>query len=79
MADIQGKIYKRDFWAEENLKYSQPHFRLEKAARIINRIARDREISLLDIGCGPRQLRASWTVTCGITALILPYGNRHLT
>jgi predicted TPR repeat methyltransferase len=53
MSESREKIYKRDFWAKENLKYAQPHFRLEKAARIINRIARGRECSMLDIGCGP--------------------------
>ena len=31
-------LYKKDFWSEENLKYSRPHYRLEKSARIINRL-----------------------------------------
>jgi SAM-dependent methyltransferase len=56
MGDIEGKLYKRDFWATENLKYAKPHFRLEKSARIINNLARGRECALLDVGCGPATL-----------------------
>ena len=56
MGDTEGKLYKRDFWITENLRYAKPHFRLEKSARIINRLARDRECSLLDVGCGPATL-----------------------
>jgi SAM-dependent methyltransferase len=56
MGDTSGKLYKRDFWVTENLKYAKPHFRLEKSARIINKLARDRECSLLDVGCGPAAL-----------------------
>lgn len=51
-----GKLYKRDFWITENLKYATPHFRLEKSKRIINRLAGKRECSLLDVGCGPAAL-----------------------
>jgi SAM-dependent methyltransferase len=47
---------KRAFWAGENLRYAEPHFRLEKAARIVHRIARGKESDLLDIGCGPATL-----------------------
>ena len=50
------KYYKRDFWSEENLKFTRPHFRLEKAARMVNRMARGRECDLLDVGCGPGTL-----------------------
>jgi SAM-dependent methyltransferase len=50
------KYYKRDFWGRENLKFSQPHFRLEKAARLINKQSRGRECDLLDLGCGPAAL-----------------------
>jgi SAM-dependent methyltransferase len=50
------RYQKRDFWAEENLKYSRPHFRLEKAARIVNRVAQGRQCDLLDVGCGPAAL-----------------------
>lgn len=49
-------LYKKDFWSEENLKYSRPHFRMEKAARLINRLARGQQRTLLDVGCGPATL-----------------------
>jgi hypothetical protein len=49
-------LHKRDFWSRENLKYSQPHYRLEKSARIINRLARGSRCTLLDVGCGPAAL-----------------------
>jgi SAM-dependent methyltransferase len=49
-------LYKKDFWSKENLKCSS-HYRLEKSARIINRLARAKEfITLLDVGCGPATL-----------------------
>jgi SAM-dependent methyltransferase len=48
--------YKRDFWDEENLKFSEPWYRLEKSARIISRLAGRRECTLLDVGCGPATL-----------------------
>jgi SAM-dependent methyltransferase len=51
-----AQYYKRDFWSEENLKFTQPHFRLQKSARLINRIARGKECDLLDVGCGPATL-----------------------
>lgn len=47
-----AQYYGRDFWSEENLGFSQPHYRMEKAMRIINNVARGRERDLLDIGCG---------------------------
>jgi SAM-dependent methyltransferase len=50
------RYQKKDFWSEENLRYRQPHFRLEKSARIVKRIAQGKERSLLDIGCGPATL-----------------------
>lgn len=51
-----GDLYKKDFWSEENLKYSRPHYRMEKAARLINGLARGQERTLLDVGCGPATL-----------------------
>ena len=48
--------YKRDFWAKENLKHVPPHYRLQKAARIVNKIASGRECDILDVGCGPATL-----------------------
>jgi SAM-dependent methyltransferase len=55
-AENAVQYYQRDFWSKENLKFSTPHFRMEKAVRIINRVARGRERDLLDIGCGPAAL-----------------------
>jgi SAM-dependent methyltransferase len=54
--EVNEKYYKREFWATESLKYVRPHFRLAKAARIVNRLARDKEYDLLDVGCGPATL-----------------------
>jgi cyclopropane fatty-acyl-phospholipid synthase-like methyltransferase len=48
--------YKREFWGAENLKFSEPWFRLQKAARILSKLAAGTECSLLDIGCGPGTL-----------------------
>lgn len=49
--------YKKDFWNEENLRYSAPHFRAQKVARLVNKVARGKECDLLDVGCGPGSLR----------------------
>jgi SAM-dependent methyltransferase len=57
MEQATSVYYKREFWADENLKYRKPHFRLEKAARLINRIAKGKKCDLLDVGCGPAALR----------------------
>jgi SAM-dependent methyltransferase len=55
---VGNMLYKKDFWSKENLQYSRPHYRLEKSARIINRIARGRRRhTLLDVGCGGAALR----------------------
>jgi SAM-dependent methyltransferase len=54
--DISGTLYKKDFWSKENLKYSKPHHRLAKSARIINRLAQGEKCTLLDVGCGPATL-----------------------
>lgn len=54
--ETEEKYYKKDFWSEENLKYAKTHFRLEKVARVINRLAAGREFDLLDVGCGPALL-----------------------
>lgn len=51
------RYYKKDFWSQENLKFTRPHFRLEKSARLINKIAGRRPLELLDIGCGPATLQ----------------------
>lgn len=52
----EARYYKRDFWAVENLKYVEPHFRMRKVAREVRRVTRGRECDLLDVGCGPGSL-----------------------
>ncbi len=47
---------RQDFWRKENLNFSKPHYRLEKARRIIEKAAGGRECTLLDVGCGPATL-----------------------
>jgi SAM-dependent methyltransferase len=54
--DHPTRLYKRDFWRTENLKYARPHFRMRKVARVIRGLARGREWDLLDVGCGPATL-----------------------
>lgn len=55
-AENVAQSYKRDFWIQENQKHLPPHYRLQKAARIVNGIARGEECDLLDVGCGPGTL-----------------------
>ena len=58
--DSAGRMtqyHKKDFWSAENLKYARPHHRLEKSSRVINKIARGRTRTLLDVGCGPATLQ----------------------
>jgi SAM-dependent methyltransferase len=55
---VGNALYKKDFWSQENLKYNRPHYRMEKAARVINRLALGRELTLLDVGCGPATLKS---------------------
>jgi len=46
----------RDFWRKQNLKHTPAHYRLQKSARLITRLAGERECDLLDVGCGPATL-----------------------
>ena len=46
----------KGFWLEENLRYFEPYFRLEKCARIVTALSRGRNCNLLDVGCGPGSL-----------------------
>lgn len=46
-------MYKRDYWSQESLRYSQAHYRLLKCANIINAISQKKSCDLLDVGCGP--------------------------
>jgi cyclopropane fatty-acyl-phospholipid synthase-like methyltransferase len=57
MGQVSETYHKRDFWAKENLQYTEAHFRLEKVAGLVNGIAGDRQWDLLDVGCGPATLR----------------------
>ena len=52
-----ARYYKRDFWGKENLKFSQPHFRMERLARIVNRMSHGQQYDVLDVGCGPAALK----------------------
>jgi SAM-dependent methyltransferase len=56
MQQATARYYKRDFWIQENLRYVQPHYRMEKAARLVNQVARGQECEFLDVGCGPATL-----------------------
>ena len=51
-----GAVYKRDFWVDENTKYTRPHHRMLKVARLVNRLAAGKKQRLLDVGCGPATL-----------------------
>jgi SAM-dependent methyltransferase len=53
---VGNTLHKRDFWSEENQKYIRVHYRLEKSARIINKLAQGQKRTLLDVGCGPATL-----------------------
>jgi SAM-dependent methyltransferase len=50
------RYYKKDFWKQENLNYSRPHYRLQKSARVVRKLAGQRQCTLLDVGCGPATL-----------------------
>jgi cyclopropane fatty-acyl-phospholipid synthase-like methyltransferase len=52
----KASSYKKDFWEEENLKFSEPWYRLEKCTRIIGGLAKGANPTLLDVGCGPATL-----------------------
>jgi cyclopropane fatty-acyl-phospholipid synthase-like methyltransferase len=52
----QEQFYKKDFWQTENLKFTAPHFRLVKVARIVRELASGRRCDVLDVGCGPATL-----------------------
>ncbi len=46
----------REFWLKENIRYSQPYFRLEKCAKIVNALSHSKTCDVLDVGCGPATL-----------------------
>jgi SAM-dependent methyltransferase len=45
--------YRRDFWATENRRFAERHYRLNKAGRIVRELVGEKECDLLDLGCGP--------------------------
>jgi SAM-dependent methyltransferase len=47
----------KDYWIVENAQYAEASFRLRKCAQIINKMARNKECTLLDVGCGPAALQ----------------------
>ena len=51
-----GAVYKREFWVDENTKYTRPHHRMLKVARLVNGMTAGRNCRLLDVGCGPATL-----------------------
>lgn len=56
MLTVTENFRQKDFWLDENLRYAEPYFRLEKCARIVNNLAQDNKSALLDVGCGPATL-----------------------
>jgi SAM-dependent methyltransferase len=53
---VHASQYKKDFWDTANLNFGEPWYRLQKAAGIVARLARQRQCTLLDVGCGPGTL-----------------------
>jgi SAM-dependent methyltransferase len=47
--DADGTV--KEFWTDEHRHFVDPHFRLRKSARLINKMASDRPCTLLDVGC----------------------------
>lgn len=56
MALSPRAVYQRDFWVDENTKYTRPHFRMQKVARTVDHMSSKRRCKLLDVGCGPATL-----------------------
>lgn len=48
---------RKEFWGQEHHKFVEPHFRLEKSARLINKLAPAGASTLLDIGCARAALK----------------------
>ncbi len=57
MIKVSDDFRGRGFWLQENRRYAEPYFRLQKCARIANEWSRGRACDMLDIGCGPATLR----------------------
>ena len=57
MTRVNNKFFDKNFWlSEAGFYYTKPYLRLEKCARLVNRLARNSELELLDVGCGPATL-----------------------
>lgn len=54
---METTYHKKDLWAVENRKYTEPHLRLLKVARVVNDLAGQSPTELLDVGCGPGTLQ----------------------
>jgi SAM-dependent methyltransferase len=52
-----ARFYQKDFWSTANLKFGEPWYRMQKAARLLNKLAARDGCTLLDIGCGPGALQ----------------------
>ena len=48
----------KDFWSSEHRNFVDPHFRLRKSARLINKMAPSCRCTLLDIGCARGALQS---------------------
>jgi len=48
---------RKDFWGQEHQKFEAPHFRLQKSARLINKMAPSGPCTLLDVGCARAALQ----------------------
>ncbi|MFZ0250268.1 MAG: class I SAM-dependent methyltransferase [Acidimicrobiales bacterium] len=56
----QPKVFNestRDFWSGQHHKFEAPHFRQQKAARLINAVAPVGRCRLLDVGCARSSLK----------------------
>jgi SAM-dependent methyltransferase len=56
MTTETSSYFDKGFWKTENLRYVEPHFRLQKIGKVVNALAAGRTSSLLDVGCGPAAL-----------------------
>ena len=54
---MNSNFSRKEFWGQEHHKFVEPHFRLEKSARLINKLAPAGASTLLDIGCARAALK----------------------
>jgi SAM-dependent methyltransferase len=48
---------RKDFWGQAHRNFAAPHFRLQKSARLINKMAPSSHCTLLDVGCARAALQ----------------------